>query len=119
VAPLSSVAFFSLENQAKRRKSFFNFPFKNVVNFDLVLHSRFKTKQSLRSDVDRTTDKMTTVTLWRMHADNIHREISQEATACLSSENWPCWLRRLCINHFLSIMMVAVESHVAYFGVHL
>ena len=42
----------------------------------MVLHSRFKTKQLLRSDVDRSTDqqndrsidKMTTVTLWRMRA---------------------------------------------------
>jgi len=48
---LSSVTFF-LENQAKRRKS-------NFAYFDLVLHSRFKTKRPLRYDVDRSTDRTT------------------------------------------------------------
>ena len=44
-----------------------------VAYFDLVLHSRFKTKRSLRSDRqnDRSTDevKITTATLWRMHPE--------------------------------------------------
>ena len=63
---LSSVAFFL---ELKEEKVVFYFPL-NVTYFDLVLQSRFKTKLSLRSNVDRLTDKMTTVTLWRMHAES-------------------------------------------------
>ena len=71
----NSVAFF-LKTKPKEEKVFFYFP-QNVAYFDLVLHSRFKTKRSLRSDIDRQinrqnnrlTDKMTTVNLWRMRTE--------------------------------------------------
>ena len=50
-----SVAVF-LITKPKEDKVFFFF-LLNVAYFDLVLHSRFKTKRSLRSDVDRSTDR--------------------------------------------------------------
>ena len=69
---LSSVAFFS-KIKPKEEKVVFKISPLNVAYFDLVLHSRFKTKRSLRSDVDRSinrsTDKMTTVSLQRMRAE--------------------------------------------------
>ena len=54
---LNSVAFFS-KIKPKEEKVVFLFPLK-VAYFDFVLHSRFKTKRSLRSDTDRSIDKST------------------------------------------------------------
>ena len=48
-----SVVFFFSKTKRKEEKLFFYFP----AYFYLVLHSRFKTKRSLRSDVDRSTDR--------------------------------------------------------------
>ena len=68
MAPQSEFSRFFLENQAERRKSGLLFPLK-VPTLFFVLHSRLKTKRSLRFEVDRLTDKMTTVTLWFMCAE--------------------------------------------------
>ena len=51
-AGLDSVAFFS-KTKPKEEKVFFFIP------PDLVLHSRYKNKRSLRSDVDRSNDRQT------------------------------------------------------------
>ena len=67
-----SVTFF-LKPSRKKIKYLFLFPLKMSPTLILYFHSRIKTKRSLRSDVDRSTDrltdKMTTVTLWHMHAE--------------------------------------------------
>ena len=66
-----SVISFSKIKPKEEKGGVLYFPY--VAYFDLVLHSRFKTKRLLRSDIDKSTDKstdkMTTVTLWRMCAE--------------------------------------------------
>ena len=69
---LNSVGFFQIK--PKEEKTGLLFPLMSHT-FDLVLHSRFK---KMRSDVDRSTDqqidrsteKMTTGTLWHMRTDS-------------------------------------------------
>ena len=51
-----SVVFFS-KTKPKVEKVYFLISPKHVAYFDFVLHSRFKTKRSLRSGVDRSTDR--------------------------------------------------------------
>ena len=53
---LGSVTFFS-KIKLKVEKAATYLPL--VAYFDLVLHSSFKTKRSLRSDDDRDTDRLT------------------------------------------------------------
>ena len=57
---LDSITFFQIPSLKK--KKFFLISPLNFAYFVFILHSRFKNKRSLRSNVDRSTDKMTTVT---------------------------------------------------------